>query len=217
MATNAQHDPQLLSTRRRQVKHRGPILFLDVDGVLNKHATLKGEEGVRDCVLQRQYSLTQHVGVVETAKVRALARMLIACNAKIVVSSSWREGVADRAAFAAAIGLVPPLASAPDLIHRDWRTEGRFSSQRYHEIGFWLDDHRGVKNYAILDDHDFMPLDWPLRDRFVKTDPTVGLTNDALNRVATLFGRSDLAFVCETHSTDWFADEPCFAKADGEN
>lgn len=185
------------------MKHAAPILFLDIDGVLNRHATKAGDAGVRTCVLQRPYSLTQHTGVVETAKVEALARMLLASGAKIVVSSSWREGLADAAAFAAAIGLVPPLANAPDLIHRDWRTGWKPSSHRHHEIGWWLDKHPRVTRHAIVDDHDFIPPEWPMASHFIKTDPNVGLTNHALNRALEMFGRSDLA-------RDWF--EPAIAE-----
>lgn len=182
-----------------------PIVFLDVDGVLNRHSTKPGA-GVRECVLQREYSLTRHQGVVEEAVVAAFARMLAATNAQIVVSSSWREGVAYAVAFADAIGL-PPLASSPDIIHRDWRTGWKPSSYRFHEIGWWLDDHKRCTNYVVIDDHDFIPPDWkrPSPARFVKTNPERGLTNADLNRVCEILGRSDLAFVCETTPTDWFA------------
>ena len=182
-----------------------PIVFLDVDGVLNRHST-KPNAGVRECVLQREYSLTRHQGVVEEAVVAAFARMLAATNAQIVVSSSWREGVASAVAFADAIGL-PPLASSPDIIHRDWRTGWKPSSYRFHEIGWWLDDHKRCTNYVVIDDHDFIPPDWkrPSPARFVKTNPERGLTNADLNRVCEILGRSDLAFVCETTPTDWFA------------
>lgn len=183
-----------------------PIVFLDVDGVLNRRSTRPGA-GVRECVLQRPYSLTKHQGVVETAMVDALQRAVQSCGAQIVVSSSWREGLESGAAFAAAIGL-PPLAGAPDLIHKDWRTGGKPSSNRYHEIGWWLDDHKKVTRYAILDDHEFIPPDWPLLDHFVKTDPERGITNENINRMLELLGRSDLAFVCETTPTDWFAPPP---------
>lgn len=181
-----------------------PIVFLDVDGVLNRHSTKPGG-GVRECVLQRQYSLTRHQGLVEEAIVAAFSRVRAAIGAQIVVSSSWREGVASAAAFADAIGL-PPLASAPDVIHRDWRIKGKPSSYRFHEIGWWLDDHKRCTNYVVIDDHDFIPPDWkrPTRARFVKTDPARGLTNADLNRVCEILGRSDLAFVCETTPTDWF-------------
>lgn len=172
-----------------------PILFLDVDGVLNTRATRPGAEGVRECVLQRPYSLTRFTGVVEIVKVRAIASLVLACGATIVVSSSWRNAFADAASFAAAIGIAPPLADAPDLFHRDWRTESKLSSQRFHEISWWLDDHEFVRRYAVLDDHPVFPRDYHgARARHeVRTDPALGITNTDLNLVAELLGRPDLA------------------------
>lgn len=177
-----------------------PILFLDVDGVLNRVTTRRGDAGVRDCRLRPVNNpQVEFVGVVETAKVAALARAVAACGAQIVVSSSWRDAFETGGAFAAAIGLVPPLASAPDLVHRDWRTGWKFSSQRRDEIGWWLDDHRKVKRFAILDDHDICAHAPKLEERFVRTDRDTGLVNEDLAAVVTLLGRADLA------SRDWFS------------
>lgn len=176
------------------------ILFLDVDGVLNNRATMPGDDGVRTCELRPVNNpQVRFTGVVETAKVSALARAVEACGAQIVVSSSWRQGFETGAAFAGAIGLVAPLASAPDLVHRDWRTEWKPSSWRMHEIGWWLDDHRKVKRFAILDDHDICAHAPKLEERFVRTDKETGLVNEDLAAVVTLLGRADLA------SRDWFS------------
>lgn len=173
------------------------ILFLDVDGVLNRNSTKRGAEGVRDCAL-KTHGGAELTGVVEIAKVRALGAAVQACGAKIVVSSSWRNhAFASGAEFAVTIGL-----SAPDLLHRDWRTGKKPSSWRLHEIGWWLDDHRKVRDYAILDDHDLFVggVDRPeMEGRLVRTDSDVGLVNEDLAAVVTLLGRADLA------ARDWFA------------
>lgn len=175
-----------------------PIIFLDVDGVLNSYATRPGDEGVRECEL-RPVNNPEVVfsGVVETAKVDALRRLVEKANARIVVSSSWRNAFHDAASFAGAIGIAPPLADAPDLFHKDWKTGWKFSSHRYHEIDWWLTDHRHSARYAILDDHNFIPHDWELTKHFVKTDPEHGLTTENLNKVCLLIGRADLV------SDDW--------------
>lgn len=178
-----------------------PILFLDVDGVLNTSATKASAEGVRDCVLypfgNRQAQ--RFTGVVEIAKVAAVARVVEACGAKIVVSSSWRNAFATCADFAAAIGIVPPLANAPDLFHRDWRTDWKMSSRRHNEVQWWLDEHRKVKRYAVLDDHPVFPRDWEGAEREVNTDASVGVTNRDLDRVAGLLGKGEFA------GRDWFS------------
>lgn len=177
-----------------------PILFLDVDGVLNTKTTQAGAEGVRDCVLRSPYSDYSARGVVEVAKVAALLRCVQSCGAKIVVSSSWREAFAGAGDFAAAIGIVPPLASAPDIFHRSWRTGWKPSSHRCHEINWWLDDHPKVKRYAVIDDHKVFPEDWTGADHEVTTDSKHGVTNRDLGRVAGLLGKGEFA------DRDWFAE-----------
>lgn len=185
------------------------ILFLDVDGVLNTRATKPGVDGVRDVELRPVNNpQVRFTGVIETAKVRAIARAVAACGAQIVVSSSWREAFADGAAFAAAVGLAPPLASAPALLHRDWRTGWKPSSHRCHEIGWWLDEHRKVKRYAVVDDHPIFPPDWDGAKHEVRTDPEHGLTAADLARIVELLGRPELA------RRDWF-EEPVVAPERG--
>lgn len=186
-------------------KDTSPIVFLDVDGVLNCRSTKPGTLGVRECSLRPiNNPQVEFSGVVEEEKVSALVRALQACGAKIVVSSSWREAFKAASAFASAIG-IPPLASAPDIFHKDWKTGWKFSSQRYHEIDWWLQDHKQTRQYAILDDHDCIPPDWTLHKHFVRTDADVGLTNADINRVLEIIGRYDLALLCETTPRDWFS------------
>lgn len=167
------------------------IIFLDVDGVLNTRTTKPGD-GVREVVLTRPFSTAVFQGVVETKKVAMLRDTLEQCDADLVVSSSWREAFANAADFAVAIGLVDPLADEPDFFHRHWRTEKKLSSTRAQEIALWLAEHRKVRHYATLDDHDiFAREDRPeMQKRFVRTDADVGLTHEDLRRVEALLGYS---------------------------
>lgn len=182
------------------MKKEASVLFLDVDGVLNTSDTKPGGDGVRDCVLRPLNNrAVKFTGVVEIAKVAALARAVEACGAKIVVSSSWRNAFETAGAFATAIGLAPPLATARDHLHRDWRTGWKFSSQRFQEINWWIDDHR-PPHFAILDDHAVAPCDWPMFAHVVQTDARRGVTNCDLDRVVGLLGRGEHA------GRDWFAE-----------
>lgn len=170
-----------------------PILFLDVDGVLNRNSTRANDPGVRVATLNPITNpAVQFTGVVETALVNALGRAVKAAGAKIVVSSSWRNAFRSAGDFATAIGISPPLSNTPDLFHKDWKTGMKFTSQRFHEIDWWLADHPYLPNYAILDDHDFIPDGWTLRDHFVKTDPSIGITDANINSMLMMFGRADL-------------------------
>ena len=161
------------------------VVFLDVDGVLNCNSTRFGA-GVREIALRTAGGARIATGAVEIDKVQMLAEALERCGARIVVSSSWRKGFESAAQFAGAIGIAPPLASARDLFHRDWHTEWKFSSSRDQEIGLWLADHRSVKRFAILDDHDVCARRPELEPHFVRTDSDVGLTEADIARVESI-------------------------------
>ena len=70
-------------------------------------------------------------------------------SAKLVVISSLRYAFPDTfiRAFLDRIGLGPHL-------HKDWFAPFKVSSNKRDDIGFWLDDHRRVKQAFAIDDHD---------------------------------------------------------------
>jgi hypothetical protein len=133
------------------------IVFLDIDGVLNSCGSA-WRAGNRESFLPSACA--------------ALARLLDASDAKIVITSSWREDVADRIPFAfqanglscyinRIIGHTPMIPEAPD------------ATRRADEIDVWLAQHAGqVCSWVILDDDPAAEL----AGHFIQVDPDKGLT-----------------------------------------
>lgn len=144
-----------------------PILFWDVDGVLN-HPGVWGN-------VPRQDAL-------DPILVARAARLCADLQARCVLSSSWRLG----------IGYVETIVA---LKRQGWTdVRQRFigdtpyvsQAQRGIEIRQWFRDY-GVPEthpYAVIDDSDDM---LGVRHRFVRTNGSKGLTDDDCLRVKALF------------------------------
>jgi len=157
-----------------------PILFLDVDGVLNsnEHKTRGDVWGMSG------YHISQ------------LARVLRATGCQIVVSSSWRRGGIGPGsdfyeqliehAFGGAI-LREVIDSTP-LGEKLW-TDGAYN--RGWEIAHWLGEHPGVTCFAIVDDDEDAGSYAP--ERFVQTTMRSGLTPALADRL--------IALLCESETT----------------
>ena len=143
----------------------GAILFLDVDGVLNRPGTT-----------ERSPHGTYGVEPDKAAMVR---RILDQSGAKIVVCSTWR----------AYPDLMGYLWRKLDLHprNRHYRvTTPPGGPTRGDEIQRWLDQYTGVTRFVILDDDSDMGHLLPY---LVQTDPREGLTDEiADDAIARLTG-----------------------------
>jgi hypothetical protein len=137
------------------------VLFLDVDGVLNRCG--KSAQGL------------------ETDKCEMLARIVAEADPVIVVSSTWR--ISDRGMerltllfrqIGARFGGITPYHTG--------RTEGGLyiAKARGNEIQEWLDDNGKPARFVILDDDSDMGH---LLPHLVKTESFVGLTPEITQRV----------------------------------
>lgn len=107
------------------------IIFLDIDGPL---------------IPTRQFICNHYAGVSDTfdaVAVDLIKNLLLDSDAKVVVSSSWPPLLAQNA-FA--------KAGLSEYFHEDWRTPRKFSSNHYHEIGLWLENHPEVTHWIAFDD-----------------------------------------------------------------
>jgi hypothetical protein len=121
------------------------ILFIDIDGVLNTTSTRNPRK--------LPY-------VAEKKFVVRLRKLLGACRAKTVLTSTWRYDPAGL--FSAKFHGIPFIGCTPDLPHK----------ARREEIRKWLRGHPRVTRFAVLDDEDDGLDELPL----FQPDPRHGLT-----------------------------------------
>ena len=141
-----------------------PILFLDIDGVMN----------TTDSALRHRGG---HVFTRDA--VEALRWMVREADCKIVISSTRRrEGVEAMRALFSRNGLVSEatriIGCTPCFVEHDtddWRED---------EIEAWLDENRYKGKFAILDDK---PFSGPMRNFLILTDHDSGLTMALARRI----------------------------------
>lgn len=150
------------------------VIFLDIDGVI---------QSPRYCVS------TQQTGVMcafEPAAMNFLRIILENTGAKIVISSTWRIGDYETSRNELKmIFCACGYSEIAEAFHTDWRTEN-LNAIRGTEIKEWLDRHKNIKEYLILDDdNDMLPEQ---KDRFVKTDPMNGFLLQHFDDALMVFG-----------------------------
>lgn len=139
------------------------VLFLDVDGVLNRWGSAQP---------------------FDAELVDELSRVVRLSGASVCVSSTWRKLETHRERLlgvltqigAPVVGWTPDLGAAAD--------EGNLYIERGEEIQAWLDGHPEVSQFVILDDNDDMAH---LAHRLVLTNGYTGLTRDKGDEVIAMF------------------------------
>jgi hypothetical protein len=141
------------------------ILFLDIDGVLNRTGFHPGESvGLRSWI--------------EPELARRLSGVIEATDACVVLSSDWRRDRELRHLHEelAAAGVVCSLLGTTPVL----------GPVRWREIEAWMAEHHvGLESMVIVDDTYDMG---PLASRFVRTSPLNGLNEEAARSIRQLFG-----------------------------
>lgn len=150
------------------------IIFLDIDGVLN------WEESKSRCGL--------YLGI-DTVRVKRLARIIEATGAKIVLTSTWKENFE--------IGAYRQSNPVGKYLNNKLRKQGLTIydkipdmpwSNRADGIMQWLNQHKEVTGYAILDDQWFNKYgNVIILNHLVKTvdnfdEKSSGLTDDLVEK-----------------------------------
>lgn len=127
------------------------VIFLDFDGVLNS------EKYVRTC--------DEHGLIIDPSRMALLKQIVDATDAKIVLSTSWREHWNNNFKKADSIGKeIDNVFGSYELTVLD-KTD--VYSRRETEIEAWLMMHPETESFVVLDDR---LLDSPvLRGHFIKT------------------------------------------------
>lgn len=143
------------------------VLFLDIDGVLNSKIYYK-----------YIYKPEDGGSRFDPYCVILVKRLIEEFSLKIVISSTWRNGVVNK--------LMRELNEHHliDFLHADWYTPIVRSASRGEEIKLWLDNHPEVKDYIILDDNENL-LDHQI-SRFVKTSTYLGMVQERYHHARNL-------------------------------
>jgi hypothetical protein len=137
------------------------VLFLDIDGVLNRIGTKERHRGF--------------IGI-DLELVPLFERIIESTGVKVVLSSTWRLSETWREDLERC-GL-----NTDAMIDRTPHMPipgGLESCERGKEIAAWLAEHPEVNHYAILDDHDDMLPGQPL----FQTSWLTGLTEEVADKV----------------------------------
>lgn len=135
------------------------IVFLDIDGVLNSLAY----DRLRD----------NGQGNIDRTRLSLIKQLIEHTQAKIVLTSSWRKHWSSDPALCDAIGCeINEIFLQHGLTIHD-KTPTRADNDRAAEIRSWLEDHRQVQAFVILDD---IAFGWgkDLQDHLVRTNPRIG-------------------------------------------
>ena len=157
------------------------IIFIDVDGVLNRIC----EGGISTPIKMVGDIMT----MADPELVYRLNLIVDRTGAEMVLSSSWRHLKNWRATMKAS-GIVKSFLDRTDTQtkkHGGFSMEGgEYRRVRGNVIQAWLNEHP-VERYAIIDDDDDMlASQFP---NFFKTDPAFGLTQEIADRIEKHFTR----------------------------
>ena len=142
------------------------IIFLDVDGVLNRFSK---DTGV---LMTHPAPFMMNPELVDLNIVQSFS---FVCNKiddlRVVVSSTWRNHARDAKDFCEMTHL------QPEILHDDWRTiRMNNHNDRHLEVSEWLIRHPEVTHWVAIDDTDY---DFPTK-HFVMTNSEYGLTYNDL-------------------------------------
>lgn len=128
------------------------VVFLDFDGVLNSRQYLANNN-------------SQGVGIDPT-RLALLRKMVFETDAKIVLTTSWREHWSVIPWMCDETGKqINKLFNEHDLYIYDKTLS--INHNRYDEISEWLKEHPNVKSFVVIDDEPFEQ--GVLKDRFILT------------------------------------------------
>jgi len=147
-----------IETKKEQV----PYIFLDIDGVLNNQEHILK---LIELLGREQYSqLIRDLEEIpfDYRSCQLLQELINKTKAEVILSSTWR--ISSK--------LIKGIEKYADIKIKD--ITPRLYDIRGKEIQKYLDEHKEIVNYVIIDDDSDMLENQ--KERFVKTDFKIGLT-----------------------------------------
>jgi hypothetical protein len=174
------------------------VIFLDIDGVLSPHVKVENK-GQGDF----PYDVKFNPRTIKNLKV-----LLKESNARIVLSTTWIKNIGFKATTLALAthGIVGPYFVAEDvgeksneITVRDWIMEPssskfygtavtpkKFTSEKCHEISFWLSEYKDkISGYVVLDD-EFI---YDQEEHQVRVNGKKGLTVDDVKKALMILNQ----------------------------
>lgn len=154
------------------------VIFLDIDGCLS--------HSLRDEDLYHDHFADKDIPVDEDNLAAFKSVVDRVPDAKVVWSTDWRffdEPLwHDRWKNPRLY-----LESLPWMAGRVvGKTPCKMSSEHFHDIKWWLDDHPGVDRYVVIEDS-YFPAEWfGIERHVVKCDPGIGLTAEGADEAVRL-------------------------------
>ena len=139
------------------------VIFLDIDGVLNSRA------------YDRKRNWNEQTDIDET-RLPLVKKIVDETGAKIVLSSTWREHWSKDPALCDGDGIyINEIFAKFGLEVFDKTPDLGIDFDRPDEINLWLETtQERIEGFVIIDDYRYA---WEkLSDRFVKTNPHLGLS-----------------------------------------
>lgn len=155
------------------------VIFLDIDGVLNSSFWNAGH--------QKEISAGM---LIDLEKIRLLGKLVRNTKAEIILHSGWKfwfdpdlKPLCKEAAYLQRQmqreGLMI-AGTTPDHSTEEIRISKKFSLVKAGEILAWLDEHKEVDQWIVLDDLDLH--DPRIEIHQLRTDPDTGLTEEDVQR-----------------------------------
>lgn len=159
------------------------VIFLDVDGVLNSEVwNEKHQREIQDGLL------------IDSVKVKLLGELVRQTEARLVLHSGWRfwfdknlQPVKREAEYLRELLQKEQMeiySVTPDFSTEEIRRTKRFSLVKAGEIRAWLEEHREVKSWIVLDDLDLN--DEEIKRRQIRTNNKTGLTKEDVEKAMRL-------------------------------
>lgn len=159
------------------------IIFLDIDGVLNSNFWNESHQmEISDGTL------------IDEEKIELLAELVNKTDAKIVLHSGWRmwfdtnmepqRNEAEKlVCMLKNVGLII-YDVTPDLTTEEIRKSKKFSLVKADEILLWLEKHKEVDSWVVIDDLELNNEEVGLHQ--IKTDASIGLTMEDVEKAIRL-------------------------------
>jgi len=173
-----------------------PVLFIDIDGVLNFDGQDPWPTSAEFAEAFKQHLPdTFLIRLLDSGRL-ALLRSFIqqVPKVKIVIHSTWRKRLQDR--------IIPFLSKAADIPEDRFAPVApfKFSSTRGHEVRMWLEEYdpQGVLRYAILDDKPEEFSFFPEGAVFA-VDSKLGLTVEIVARLTRYYSHLETSDESNSH------------------